>query len=1395
MLVRAARRKAQYDAFRHLRLSPEPLYLPWLCPAQLRYISQLRTTSPLSLETPRSKLAKKRRLSTDTAERRNLATAVSEQTHFADPAVPFEFEDFSGPYVSQSKLQASFFDSENLSTLRNFDPSSPLIVNDESSLAAKRFKVKDGIGGGLADMHLTLDACLKCGSFDRGTALMRRICKIYVSGSQELLDAHNQYLEACIDYAIRKRDMDALKAVQKWFEVEMRSPDVEPDATSYALMLKATLRLLQGPKMERTVRRYYYMAEERNLGVAALSTNILNDAELFKVTRICPEDFYLAEEVVTEPEDVSTATLDGSGQPQTIPEVKPMGQKGLGLASLKKSLSLFSDISTLPKLEDLKGTTEEKAKAFAYLRQEKLEEDAVNAAIDRWREESEDLQKFGLNSALQSRSIGALMWEWHSALTPLIKEEVKLIDEAEKNNSKSEVDQDRCLYGPFLRFVSPEKLAAITILAVMQLLSIRGADIGVKLSNVVVYIGHNVQDESIAESIKDYGNKELWGHMATAGREQKVASLLRKKRTFDSLAKLVREKEQKPLGSKDFQDRQWSAAVKARVGAILLSALLRSAKIQVTRKLPDTRETVSQMQAAFTHSYKYDRGKRVGMISGNSDLCEKLRREPVRTALAKHLPMIVEPRPWKSFNDGGFLRYPVNAVRVKHSDPEQIQYAKAAAEKGDMDQVFAGLDVLAKTAWKINRDVFNVMLEAWNSGEAIADIAPEHPNIKTPPEPEPSADPKVRQRWLRDLKQVQNTRSGLHSQRCFQNFQLEVARAYLDETFYFPHNVDFRGRAYPVPPYLNHMGADNCRGLLMFAKGKQLGATGLAWLKVHLANVYGFDKASIKERQEFAMQHLSDIYDSATNPLNGKRWWLGAEDPWQCLAACCELKKALDSSDPTRYVSSLAIHQDGTCNGLQHYAALGGDEWGARQVNLEPGDRPADIYTAVAELVKEEVSRDAAKKVPVAMLLNGKITRKVVKQTVMTNVYGVTFAGARSQVRRQLEAILPHFPDTDEMNHGISSCYVARLIFKALSSMFKGAHDIQYWLGECANRISQALTPEQIEIIEASKAGSKSALPKSNQPHFRSSVVWTTPLKMPVVQPYRTSKAQIVSTNLQRVSIIQPTTSDPVSKRKQLQGFPPNFIHSLDATHMLLSALKCDERGLSFAAVHDSFWTHAADVDTMNSILRDAFIRMHSEDIIGRLAAEFKARHAGSMYLASVYSDSLVGKRITALRRQTAFSSKGRSRVDELLLERQRILLLQSEDPKSQEEGRKMVTPGSIFAEAASENDLAPAEETTEMGIGDVPKAQVKAAEQDIGIDAVENLENVEPVLGGAESSLALDDVDAEDENDVKLEPAPKKRKAAPKKVSVWLPLSFPPLPKKGSFEVSRLRDSKYFFS
>ena len=100
----------------------------------------------------------------------------------------------------------------------------------------------------------------------------------------------------------------------------------------------------------------------------------------------------------------------------------------------------------------------------------------------------------------------------------------------------------------------------------------------------------------------------------------------------------------------------------------------------------------------------------------------------------------------------------------------------------------------------------------------------------------------------------------------------------------------------------------------------------------------------------------------------------------------------------------MPVHQDGTCNGMQHYAALGGDVRGAKAVNLENGSRPADIYSRVVEIVNRVIEQDKAAGHPSALLIPNALSRKIVKQTVMTTVYGVTYIGAKDQIAKQLEA-------------------------------------------------------------------------------------------------------------------------------------------------------------------------------------------------------------------------------------------------------------------------------------------------------------------------------------------------------------------------------------------------------
>jgi DNA-directed RNA polymerase len=150
-----------------------------------------------------------------------------------------------------------------------------------------------------------------------------------------------------------------------------------------------------------------------------------------------------------------------------------------------------------------------------------------------------------------------------------------------------------------------------------------------------------------------------------------------------------------------------------------------------------------------------------------------------------------------------------------------------------------------------------------------------------------------------------------------------------------------------------------------------------------------------------------------------------------------------------------------------------------------------------------------------------------------------------------------------------------------MGELFTGAKETMAWLTNCARLISRQGHP----------------------------VAWVSPIGVPVVQPYRETRRYQVQTLLQKVTLVNSPDELPIHKRRQVTAFPPNFIHSLDSSHMLLTGLEMDRRGLTFSAVHDSFWTHPCDVDEMNEVLRDCFIQLYEQPLLERLKKSWEIRY------------------------------------------------------------------------------------------------------------------------------------------------------------------------------------------
>lgn len=142
----------------------------------------------------------------------------------------------------------------------------------------------------------------------------------------------------------------------------------------------------------------------------------------------------------------------------------------------------------------------------------------------------------------------------------------------------------------------------------------------------------------------------------------------------------------------------------------------------------------------------------------------------------------------------------------------------------------------------------------------------------------------------------------------------------------------------------------------------------------------------------------------------------------------------------------------------------------------------------------------------------------------------------------------------------VVSGYIAKTVLSCIGDIFSGAKDIMDWLTTSARLIARSIPAERVESAVQRTKTSRNGVTKYEarlEKELMTSVVWTSPLGLPIVQPYRKAAKKQVMTALQSVYISDPNALSQVSPQKQATAFPPNFIHSLDATHMLLTATRC----------------------------------------------------------------------------------------------------------------------------------------------------------------------------------------------------------------------------------------------
>ncbi len=108
---------------------------------------------------------------------------------------------------------------------------------------------------------------------------------------------------------------------------------------------------------------------------------------------------------------------------------------------------------------------------------------------------------------------------------------------------------------------------------------------------------------------------------------------------------------------------------------------------------------------------------------------------------------------------------------------------------------------------------------------------------------------------------------------------------------------------------------------------------------------------------------------------------------------------------------------------------------------------------------------------------------------------------------------------------------------------------------------------------------------------------WVTPTGFPVVQDYRRTIEKRIETWVggKKFKLKLQESTHLLDKGKARNASSPNFVHSMDAAHMMATALRFEE-GACLAMVHDSYATHAGSVEDMHHHLRMAFAELYATD-------------------------------------------------------------------------------------------------------------------------------------------------------------------------------------------------------
>ena len=527
----------------------------------------------------------------------------------------------------------------------------------------------------------------------------------------------------------------------------------------------------------------------------------------------------------------------------------------------------------------------------------------------------------------------------------------------------------------------------------------------------------------------------------------------------------------------------------------------------------------------------------------------------INSAMVK-APMLEAPNQWSvAGNDGG---YSLNGTALNMP----IMLHKTGQKIGQPSQTSVDLiNTVQEVAWKINGQIVAI-------ANALADQQISLGKFVVVSD---------------SMNAVQKAKATKLSIAPLAN--LEHANTLLtQEAMFMPHCMDWRGRVYPYNSLLNSQSTDFGKSLLMFAMGSPVTQQAKKWLAIQVANTFGNGKdklptdhklAWVKGQHKLIAKVAKDPTAYAVAMASGTVECAG--EPWQFLAACMEYNACVIGDQKLTY---LPVASDATCSGVQILSGLMLDAQAAQQVNVLPSTNgvAADLYTACAQVapkfvehvngsIKQEKNQLTPNKLKaVTKALTGKYARKLAKPVVMTSPYNAT---AQTQTDEVLAVAEELGIELSYMQAYVLVASVRKALFEELAPAMK----VMEVLGK--------LTKGMIQLT-----GSKS-------------VTWTSPSGVVVTQTKQQSASSRVHVAGKKLVIktFLPTTNPDGHE----SAIAPNLVHSLDSALLHNAFAQCE---VPFGLIHDSVLAPATYMDEMITKLKEEYIAMFSQDVLGKFLQE-----------------------------------------------------------------------------------------------------------------------------------------------------------------------------------------------